>query len=173
MGVMIDTAAADVSEALRGFAVTAIGAYENGRYENAQAARRAFPHAHVLGIDVLGTGVGHAGDFEAGDMAYAEAGRWAHRRRAAGVLRPVIYFSVSNWQAVMSSLQAAGLTRSDVRLWTAHYTGQPHLCSSACNAAVSGQADATQWGSANASGTLPAPWAGRDVDVSETAPDFW
>ena len=95
--------------------------------------RGGFPKAHVIEIDVDGQGIGHAGDFEAGDMPYAEAGSWVKRRIEVGVARPVIYFQVSAWRPVMESLAAAGVQRHHVRLWTAHYNGRPHLCSEACN----------------------------------------
>jgi hypothetical protein len=60
-----------------------------------------------------------------------------------------------------------------VRIWTAHYNGDAHICSSKCGYGVSGHAHATQWGSANAQGTLPAPYAGRNIDVSKTSPEFF
>ncbi|MEH3053777.1 MAG: hypothetical protein PGN13_07165 [Patulibacter minatonensis] len=169
---MLDTAGSPVT-VFHGLPVEAIAAYANGRFANVTAAREAFPHALVLEIDVSGQGIGHAGDFEAGDMPYGEAGPWAKRRIAAGVKRPVIYCSVSSWPQVSASLRASGLSRADVRLWTAHYDGRPHLCSSACNAELTEPADATQWGSADAPGTLPEPYAGRNLDVSETGPAFW
>lgn len=170
---MFDTANADVHSTLEGLGVQAVAAYANGRFANAEAARKAFPAAHILEIDVSGQGVGHAGDFEAGDMAYAHAGTWAKGRIAAGVQRPVVYFSVSQWPAIEAALREVGLDRSHVRLWTAHYTGHPHLCSAQCQPQLATPADATQWGSADAAGTLPEPYAGRDIDVTETAPGFW
>jgi hypothetical protein len=173
MGTMFDTIDPQPRDALSGLDVEAVAAYGNGRYANFAAARREFPKAHVIEIDVDGQGIGHAGDFEAGDMPYAEAGSWAKRRIEAGVGRPVIYFQVSAWRPVMESLAAAGVQRDHVRLWTAHYNGRPHLCSEACNFGVTGQADATQWGSAGASGTLSGPYADRNIDVSATADDFW
>jgi peptidoglycan hydrolase-like protein with peptidoglycan-binding domain len=172
MGTMFDTVN-DPARTFAGLPVEAVAAYGNGRFANFAAAKREFPRAHLLEIDVSGQGIGNAGDFEPGDMAYSSAGRWAKQRLDAGVWRPVLYFSVSNWQAVFQSLNAAGVPRSKVRIWTAHYTGRPHLCSSACNRAVSGTADATQWGSPDARGTLPSPYAGHNVDVSITANDFW
>lgn len=172
MGTMFDTAS-DPAQTFRGLDVQAIAAYGNGRYANYEAAKREFPHAHVLEIDVSGEGIGHAGDFEQGDMSYGHAGTWAKGRIEAGIHRPVIYFSVGNWGAVMESLASAGLDRSHVRIWTAHYDGRPHLCSSACEPGITGTADATQWGSADAPSTLPAEYRGRNIDVSETANDFF
>ncbi len=53
-------------------------------------------------------------------------------------------FSVSGWRGVMASLAAAGIPRHAVRIWTAHCTGRPHLCSPACGYGVDSPADATQ-----------------------------
>jgi hypothetical protein len=173
MGTMLDTVD-DPARTFSGLDVEAVAAYGNGKFANFKAAKKEFPGSHVLEIDVSGEGIGNTGDFEAGDMAYSHAGAWAKARLKAGVKRPVIYFSASNWQEVMGSLKAAGVDRKDVRIWTAHYTGRPHLCSPACkNLGITGRADATQWGSAQASGTLPKPYAGRNVDVSKTAPKFF
>ena len=61
-------------------------------------------------------------------MSYPHAGRWAKGRIAAGVWRPALYFSVSHWNEIMSSLKDAGIARSEVRIWTAHYTGKEHRC---------------------------------------------
>jgi hypothetical protein len=168
---MLDTVG-DPRSVFSGLEVQAVAAYGNGRYANYEKARTEFPHVPILEIDVSGQGIGNAGDFERGDMAYSHAGEWAKRRIQAGVHRPVIYFSVSNWQAIEQSLQSTGLHRSDVRVWTAHYTGKPHLCSVECGFGHNegDHADATQWASA---GTLPPPYEHRDVDVSMTAGDFF
>lgn len=168
MGTMFDTVG-DPKATFSGFEVEAVAAYGNGRFANYAKAKAEFPHVPILEIDVSGEGIGNAGDFEAGDMPYAEAGRWAQGRIKAGVHRPVVYFSVGQWSAIHASLEAAGVKRGDVRLWTAHYTGEPHLCSSACGLGDA-HADATQWGTP---GHLPHPYEGRNIDVSETAPNFF
>ena len=165
---MFDTVG-DPKATFHGLKVEAIAAYGNGRYANYEKAKAEFPHVPVLEIDVSGQGIGNAGDFEAGDMAYGNAGRWAEGRIKAGVHRPVVYFSVSNWKQVHEALEAAGIHMKDVRLWTAHYTGRPHLCSSECGFEP-GHADATQWGT---TGHLPPEYEGRNIDVSETAPGFF
>lgn len=172
MGTMFDTVS-DPAQTFHGLTVEEVAAYGNGHFANHNKAKAEFPHAHILKIDVNGQGIGNTGDFEAGDMALAHAGAWAKGRIHAGIHRPVIYFSVSNWRTIMQSLQAAGVSRSDIRIWTAHYTGQAHRCSSACGFGVTGSADATQWASPSAHGTLPDKYAGRNVDVSLTADNFF
>lgn len=171
MKTMLDTVG-DPRETFAGLDVEAVAAYGNGRFANYAKAKEEFPHVPVLEIDVSGAGIGNAGDFEAGDMPYSEAGPWAKRRIEAGVHRPVVYFSVSNWPAVKESLHAAGLHPADVRLWTAHYTGREHLCSSECGFGdkPTDHADATQWTDPS---TAPAPFKGRNIDVSAVANDFF
>jgi hypothetical protein len=172
MGTMVDTAG-DPARHVSGLQFDGIAAYGNGSYANYASARRAFPRLRCIEIDVSGAGIGNAGDFEPGDMSYAHAGSWARGRIAAGVWRPVVYFSASFWTQVMSSLEGAGIGRSDVRIWTAHYNGNVQLCSSACGFGITGTADATQWGSSDHPGTLPSLYDHRDIDVSLTADDFW
>jgi hypothetical protein len=172
MGTMFDTVE-DPAKTFAGLTVEAVAAYGNGKFANFKAAKKEFPHAHVLEIDVSGQGIGNVGDFEVGDMAFSHAGSWAKGRIEAGVHRPVIYFSVSNWKTIMQSLKAAGLERSDVRIWTAHYTGKAHLCSSACGFGVTGHANATQWASAQEPSTLHPPYDKRIIDVSMTADNFF
>jgi hypothetical protein len=171
VATMLDTVD-DPAKTFAGLKVEAIAAYGNGSYANFKAAKKEFPHAHVLEIDVSGQGIGNAGDFEIGDMAVSHAGKWAKGRIEAGVHRPVVYFSVSSWEAIMHSLKGAGLERSDVRIWTAHY-GKAHICSAACGFGVTGHANATQWGNPKTKGSLPSPYAGRNVDVSTTDDHFF
>jgi hypothetical protein len=105
-------------------------------------------------------------------MSYSHAGSWAKGRMNVGVWRPALYVSVANWKKVMQALKGAGVARDSVCLWTVYNNGQPHLCSSACGFVVTGVADATQWGSSDAAGTLPHVYAGRNIDVSQMAADF-
>jgi hypothetical protein len=173
MGTMLDTVG-DPASTFHGLQFDAIAAYGNGRFANYAAAKKEFPHVHILEIDVSGQGIGNAGDFEAGDIAYAHAASWAQGRIAAGVKRPVIYFSVGQWPAIFASLHAANLPREHVRLWTAHYTGKPHLCSPECAPGVTGHADATQWGTHGPpSNSLPPDLASRNLDISMTSDSFF
>ena len=86
MGTMLDTVG-DPAQTFHGLPFDAVAAYGNGRFANFEAAKREFGHLHVLEVDVSGAGIGNAGDFETGDMAYAHAGAWAKGRFAAGVHR--------------------------------------------------------------------------------------
>jgi hypothetical protein len=173
MGIMFDTVN-DPRQTFAGLKMDAVAAYANGKYANFKAAKREFPKTHVIEIDVTGEGIGNCGDFEEGDIPYSRAGAWAKQRLAAGVHRPIIYFSASRWGEIMASLKAAGVSRKDVRIWTAHYTGKEHICSPACpKLGITGKADATQWGSPEPKNTLPPHLADRHLDVSKTGPGFF
>jgi hypothetical protein len=56
------------------------------------------------------------------------------------------------------------MKRSDIRLWTAHYTQRSHRCDSKCGFGMAGVADATQWTSRS---------MGRTLDESLVADDFF
>lgn len=173
MGIMFDTVN-DPRQTFAGLKMDAVAAYANGKFANFKAAKKEFPNTHVIEIDVTGEGIGNCGDFEEGDIPHTRAGAWAKERLAAGVHRPILYFSSSHWGEIMSSLKAAGVSRKDVRIWTAHYTGKEHICSPACKKlGITGKADATQWGSPEPKNTLPPHLADRHLDVSKTGPGFF
>ena len=74
------------------------------------------------------------------------------------------YASVDLMQAeVIPVLQAAGIPRADVRLWTAHHAGK-HICGPLTCGEISTDADGTQW-------TDQA--FGRDLDQSLLLADFF
>jgi hypothetical protein len=102
------------------------------------------------------------GNMPASAPAVAGYTSWVKRQQARGIKRPVIYASRDNMPAVLAALQAAGIPRSAVRLWSAHYTFHEHICSPACGARFT--ADATQW-------TDKA--IGRSLDQSKVDPSFW
>jgi hypothetical protein len=46
---------------------------------------------------------------------------------------------------VLAALQAAGISRAEVRLWGAHFTDVEHICGSSGCDTISTDVDATQW----------------------------
>lgn len=105
-----------------------------------------FPRAYHLSIAVKAGEDAECLDIERGDAVPYPAPAWVRRQRARGVRRPVLYASVSSMGTVLAALEANGITPSAVRLWTAHYTGYPHVCSPQnCGYGLSAPADATQW----------------------------
>lgn len=104
---------------------------------------RRWPHAHHLSIAVVAGEDGDCLDIEKGDATPADAPPWFHRQVKRGVGQPVLYANLSTMLAVIAALTEAGIQRHEYRLWTAHYTDQPHLCGP--SEGLPTLADATQW----------------------------
>jgi hypothetical protein len=140
----------------------AVAGYTSGLFPTWPHLAALFPHARRLSIAVSSAHDAECLDVEPGDATPAVAAGWVKRQQARGIKRPVIYASRDNMPAVLAALQAAGIPRSAVRLWSAHYTFHEHICSPACGARFT--ADATQW-------TDKA--IGRSLDQSKVDPSFW
>lgn len=111
--------------------VALVAGYTDGRYANLTALRKRYPHATIVTITVFGQGDADVVDRETGDASAATAAGWALGRAHAGA-HPTIYLSVSQLRPVMLACQHVGLGAGDVSFWTAHYTGQSHMCSANC-----------------------------------------
>lgn len=123
----------------------AVAGYINGHYANYTEVLNKWPHAHHLSIDVNGSANADCLDIEKGDATNATAPGWVRRQKARGIHRPCLYTSVSNANALLDTLAHAGIGRKDIRLWLAHYTLKPHICSPACWPGLKTVADGTQW----------------------------
>lgn len=121
----------------------AVAGYVGGKWPTYFQLKRDFPHAHVLSIAVNAGENAECLDVEPGDAVAAQAPEWYRRQRARGVVRPVLYTSLSNVPALMGAMQGAGVARHEYRVWSAHYTGRAHICGSECGLSVA--ADGTQW----------------------------
>jgi hypothetical protein len=142
----------------------AVGAYVDGRWPTAAAAAARFPHARILTIAASPEHDAEALDIEIGDATPADAPAWHERQRKRGVQRPCLYASAGLMQAgVIPALQAAGIPRAEVRLWSAHFAGR-HICGPSTCGELSIDADGTQW-------TDMA--FGRDLDQSLLLADFF
>ena len=123
----------------------AVGAYVDGRWPTAAAAAARFPHARILTIAASPEHDAEALDIEIGDATPADAPAWHERQRKRGVQRPCLYASAGVMQTgVIPALQAAGIPRAEVRLWSAHYAGR-HICGPSTCGELSIDADGTQW----------------------------
>ena len=142
----------------------AVAGYVGGRWPTFDALVAQWPYAKHLSIAVNATEDAECLDVERGDANALQAPAWVKRQWHRGVARPVVYCSVSDAKGVLDTLARAGITRSMLRLWTAHYTFRPHRCTSACGFGFTGQADATQY-------TDRA--LGRNLDASLCSPDFF
>lgn len=142
----------------------AVACYVDGRFANHAEAQRRFPHARVLTIAVNASVAADCLDIETGDANPGQAAAWYKRQKARGVTRPVLYASASVMGAVVRNIQAAGIARSAVRLWSAHYTFHPHICGPASCREMSITADGTQWTDRS---------HGRNLDESLLAANFF
>lgn len=113
---------------------THVAAYVDGRFANYTEAVQRFPHAVVLPIAVSSSTDAHALhvkevvlDDEPGDATNATAPGWTKRQQQLGRL-PIEYTSASNIAALVSALAAAGISRDKYLIWSAHFTGIPHIC---------------------------------------------
>ena len=114
----------------------------------------AFPKAQHLAITLSASSNADALDVEPGAAAASDIPDWYNRQVARGVHRPVLYASASTMNSeILSVLRQAGISRADVRLWTAHYGAGEHICGPGTCGALSVNADGTQWTS-NARGLV-------------------
>ena len=151
-----------VSEIPKG--ATAVAGYVNGRYQTYPSLVSGFPNAHKLSIAVSSRFDADCLDVELGDATNAVAPGWVKRQLDRGVKKPVVYTSVSNAFKLLDTLAQAGIKREDIRLWTAHYTFVPHLCTAHCGFGMPGVADATQYHDHA---------LGRNLDASLVQDDFF
>ena len=145
----------------------AVAGYTGGNWPTYPVLVKNFPKAKVVSIAVASRYNAEILDVEPGDATPPLAVPWMERQLAGPRLngrRPGVYCSVSTAQDVVNRLTRAGIPRTKYRLWTAHYTGVPHICTAACGFGFHGVADATQY-------TSKA--LGRTLDASKCAPSFW
>jgi peptidoglycan hydrolase-like protein with peptidoglycan-binding domain len=143
----------------------AVAGYVSGRWPTFTRLRGQFPRALLLSIAVTAGDNADCLDIETGDAIPADAAAWFLRQKARGVTRPCLYASASLMESdVVPVMRAAGIDRSAVRLWSAHYSGTPHICGQSSCRQMSIEADGTQW--TNRAG-------GRDLDESLLLADFF
>jgi hypothetical protein len=130
--------------------------YVDGRWPSLAGMRRRFPHASWLSVAVQSTDDAMVLDVESGDASPVQAAGWVRRQHRAAVLRPCLYLSLARIPELERALAAAKIPRSTVRIWSAHYTGHAHICSSACGVPMEERPGATQFLSDQE----------RDIDVS-------
>jgi hypothetical protein len=132
----------------------AYAGYVDGLYVTFPALQAKFPGVPLLSIAVFSTDQAECLDVENGDADAAEVPGWVQAQQARGITSPVIYSSVlaqtsstGNYgmPEVLAALSAAGIPRSAVRLWSAHYGAGEHICGpDTCNL-ISIPMDGTQW----------------------------
>lgn len=136
----------------------AVAGYVGGNWPTYRGLVHAFPKARHLSIAISADEDAHALDIEKGDATIPQAPAWVKRQHTRGVHRPVVYTSVSQAQALIDTLAAAGIRRRRYKLWTAHYTYKQHRCSNVCYPGFHGNADATQYTDKALGRNLDASW---------------
>ena len=79
------------------------------------------PHAHLMSIATHAENDADCLDVEGGLATPDQIPKWYQRQRDRNVTRPVIYANASDMATVLTELKGAGIARSSVRLWSAHY----------------------------------------------------
>lgn len=127
----------------------AVAGYVGGHWPTFASLAKSHPHAHRLSIAVTASEEADCLDVEKGDASPGQAPTWLRSKATKHATpKPVLYTSVSLADALIRTCHEAGIPRSSYLLWTAHYTGRPHLCGPACSGAgvsFHGHADATQY----------------------------
>jgi peptidoglycan hydrolase-like protein with peptidoglycan-binding domain len=154
----------DVSQMPAG-ASYAYAGYVNGRFRTYPDLQKKFPRNKLLSIAVTADADADCLDVETGDATVAQVGAWVIRQLARGVARPCLYASVSQMQAVAGAVHAAKAgTLNQVRLWSAHYTFNRHICGPSTCRQLSFSADGTQWTDRS---------HGKNLDESVLQDDFF
>jgi hypothetical protein len=121
----------------------AYAGYVGGKWPTYNAVVTEHPGVPVLAIAVTASEAADCLDIESGDAVNAQAPGWVMGNPNAA--KPCLYTSVSNAASLLGVLATAGIARTSIRLWTAHYTGVAHICSPACGFGMPTTADGTQW----------------------------
>lgn len=137
----------DITPSLIPVSAEAVAGYVDGKWPTYAQLVKQFPHAkHHLSIAVFASDSADVLDVEPGDALISQAPAWVRKERELGNPRPDIYTAVSWAQKLVDTMTVAGLRYGiDYRLWSAHYTYKPHLCSPACGFGFREIAHATQW----------------------------
>lgn len=132
----------------------AVAGYVNGNWPSYNGLVKRYPGAKHLSIAVNTSADARCLDVETGDATPDQAPGWVRRQHARGVKRPIVYANTSTMPAVIAALEHDSIKRDEYLVWTAHYTGTPH---------IEPGSDATQWESVEHPGhnydtSLCQPW---------------
>jgi len=125
----------------------AYAGYVDGLFANLTAIEQRFAGsgAHFLSIAVFASDDADCLDIEARDATNAQAPGWVNRQLTGGAFRPCLYTSVGNVDALVVTLNEAGISRAAIRLWSAHYGQGKHICGPSTCRQTQHACDGTQW----------------------------
>jgi hypothetical protein len=119
--------------------------YVDGSYVTCAAIMAQFPAAEHVCLTVTGATMAADGcDIESLDLTVQSGASWLAAKVKSGAT-PVGYSSVSNMDALIADLAALDVSRSSVRLLSAHYDAGEHICGPSTCGLVSVPMDGTQW----------------------------
>lgn len=126
------------------------GGYYNGTFANLSAIEARFTSAVILSITPDGANGARCLDVEPGDARPGDAPAFfrnpSHSMKPDSGVKPMIYTSAGDVQAVVNAMTTAGIARGSYLIWSAHWIGR-HICApSSCGFPV---ADGTQYASNN------------------------
>lgn len=105
-----------------------------------------FPKAFHLSIALFASDNADTLDVEPGAAAPSDVPAWYARQKKRGIQRPCVYASASTMtDNILPVLSHANISRSAVRLWSAHYGLGEHICGPNSCRAVPIEVDGTQW----------------------------
>lgn len=147
--------------------------YINGKWPDFAATAKRFIGKPTKSISIGGFSMpalaADIADMESGDYTALSVAQWASMKIAAGLGRPTIYCSTSNYGAVAKALAALGLLFGrDVDWWEAHYDNVAVISSNP--GAIGKQYQSTA--SYDASIVL-ASWLFGAPAPSAARPDLW
>jgi hypothetical protein len=141
-----------------------VAGYVGGLFDTFPTLQKQFPKATLLSIAINSSENAECLDVETGDATIAEIPAWYRAQIARKVSRPVIYASVGNMANILSALASNGISRQNVRLWSAHYANGNHICGPSSCGQVHTDMDGTQWTDAA---------NGKSLDQSELVDTFF
>jgi hypothetical protein len=125
--------------------VQAVAGYVDGLFQTYGVFKHRFGRLPVLSIAASWRTNAMVLDVEDGDATPANAADWVRRAHSDGYTLPALYTSLSELPSVIHALELVGVPRRAVRLWTAHWTKHPHLCSEAACGLAGEPPGATQY----------------------------
>jgi hypothetical protein len=142
---MYDTALNDQFPAgARAYAAYVDGAV--GNQPNYAYIVNTFPKAEHLSVALFASNNADALDVESGAASPGDVPTWYSRQKKRGIQRPCVYASASTMAgSILPILDQAKISRSAVRLWSAHYGLGEHICGPHSCGAVPVDVDGTQW----------------------------
>jgi hypothetical protein len=123
----------------------AYAGYVDGHWPTYNSLKRKFPGANLLSIAVFASEDADCLDIETGDATPSQAAAWFTRQLARGIERPCLYANAFTMREVIQVMNIAGIDRSAVRLWSAHYGSGLHVCGPSSCGLINTVADGTQW----------------------------